>query len=412
MTPEETLECFELLFGNTLKDILPDVMVPVYRLGPSAAPGVRNREWHDTDDAVPVNSSNVPIGRAFRLAHDFSLAPTTETVTATPVVNDTDNTASELDVQVLDTFITVPAGGVWLQLAGGSEGYWAVEAGFCCGPLQLVSEHAFRDPAGQPVFFPEGQHALRIWNIDSGGTNSSQSDLWSTDGGTFSAAIPAGLEFSTVKREWECVMVPQCDPVPEGLSLHAPLPCVSDPFAAAESGGGDAIVPLPSDSVPIADNEDDTAIRTGLVGASTDYARADHNHPIRRQANPGDPELVFANLTNLQTLILDRWSTEEWYAYAFRVRVSQEAGTGWGLIRVPGIGGFQVPMLYDVKAYRNPSTTPQDDNNQFGSSPRGPFMGGEVMHWSSTSAIYLGHFRRDNPLTSVYVQFIAKYIRN
>lgn len=47
-----------------------------------------------------------------------------------------------------------------------------------------------------------------------------------------------------------------------------------------------AAPPSAATSIPIADNETDADIRTGQLGTSDDYARADHNHPIRRQSNP------------------------------------------------------------------------------------------------------------------------------
>ena len=90
-----------------------------------------------------------------------------------------------------------------------------------------------------------------------------------------------------------------------------------------------ALMPLASTDVPIADNEVDAAIRTGQVGTSVDYVRADHNHPIRRQQNPGDPVLTGTNLTiNNGPTILDRWSTEETYEYALNFEIWRQVSAG------------------------------------------------------------------------------------
>lgn len=167
----------------------------------------------------------------------------------------------------------------------------------------------------------------------------------------------------------------------------------------------------PATSVPLADNEADTAIRSGQVGNSDDYARADHNHPIRRQDNPGDPTLTFTGTGDMtQVLILDRESDEESYAYKFRCRVVTIAGTGWDFITVPAIAGFQQPEIYGIGTYRQSSTSPQDDDGVFGAAPRGPYMGKEAHEWSSTRRVYLSFFRRDNGFIT-YVEFWVRYTR-
>lgn len=168
----------------------------------------------------------------------------------------------------------------------------------------------------------------------------------------------------------------------------------------------------PSTSVPIADNELDNSLRTGIVGTSLLYARADHNHPIQRQSNPGDPIITVGGNFELQAnLILDRWSDEESYSYAFRTLVNQPAGTGWGWINIPNIAGFQRPRITGIGSYRFASTAIQDDDGSFGASPRGPFMSKEVHHWSSTQRLYGSYFRRDNDFRA-YIEYVVEYIRS
>lgn len=167
---------------------------------------------------------------------------------------------------------------------------------------------------------------------------------------------------------------------------------------------------------PIADNNVDSALRQASVGSSTSAARADHVHPIRRQANPGDPSVTVGGtgITLNSVIILDRWSDEESFAYRVRALVSISAGTGWGYVNVPTKAGFQQPQITAVGTYRTNSTTPQRDNSGGtsgdGAAPIGPFMGAEAHHWSSTNRIYNGYYRRDNGY-SMYIEFTVRYVR-
>lgn len=172
----------------------------------------------------------------------------------------------------------------------------------------------------------------------------------------------------------------------------------------------------PATIIPVADNEVDAAIRTGQIGTSTLYARADHNHPIIRQSNPGDPIITVGGNFELQiNAILDRWSDEESYSYAFRTLVNQPAGTGWGWINIPNIAGFQRPKITGIGSYRFASTAVQEDNSGGasidGASPRGPLMAKEVHHWSSTQRLYGAYFRRDNDFRA-YIEYVVEYTRS
>lgn len=170
-----------------------------------------------------------------------------------------------------------------------------------------------------------------------------------------------------------------------------------------------------STDAPLADNEADTDIRSGQAGSTGDVSDAGHNHPIRRQANPGDPTVTVSGATSTQQLILDRFSDEESYSYRFRVLVTQAAGVGWGIITIPTKAGFQQPKISEIGGYRTASNAPQDDDtgngNGFGASPRGPYMGENPSHWSSTNRLYMPHYRRDNAF-STYVGFIVTYVRS
>lgn len=160
-----------------------------------------------------------------------------------------------------------------------------------------------------------------------------------------------------------------------------------------------------------------TFSRTGNVGTSLLYAREDHQHPIVRIPNPGDPVVTLTGTATLNAqIILDRESTEEWYAYKMRVHITNmTAGNNWVFVTIPTIAGFQQPMITGIGNYRNSTSQLQDDDNSGaggeGASPRGPYMGKEWHEWSSTRRLYFGYFRRDNDLPSNYLEFWVKYIR-
>ena len=174
-----------------------------------------------------------------------------------------------------------------------------------------------------------------------------------------------------------------------------------------------ALLPVASDDIPIPDNELDTAIRTGTAGVSTEFARADHNHPIRVQANPGDIVPTVAGTMSLVggPLYLDRWAEEESYEWEIRQRVTLPAGTGWGYLVLPALPGWSQPKITPIGMYRINSTAVQDDDGTFGASPRGPEMDASALfHWSSTRRLYYRLLRRDNPVDG-YAIFRAQYVR-
>ncbi len=219
----------------------------------------------------------------------------------------------------------------------------------------------------------------------------------------------------------EILEIKNCEPVPDGWQLE-PLSACCPPRYVPQSDGLDeddvtALLPQPATTAPIPDNETDTAIRTGQVGTSALYARADHNHPIRRQANPGDITLTAGGsaVVTQATIILDRWSTEETYEFNTRTRVSQVAGTSWGWLTVPAIAGFQQPQIAYLGTYRSDSQSPQIDSDtgagDDGAAPRGPLMSSEAHHWSSTNRLYFAYLRRDEAITSMFIEAVVRYIR-
>lgn len=166
-------------------------------------------------------------------------------------------------------------------------------------------------------------------------------------------------------------------------------------------------VPSPANAVPVADNESDVALRTGLVGSSTDYAREDHNHPVRRQVAPARPTLTFtgtAGSSMPQVTNLDTWTDEESVEFAWRCRCDLDALTGWNYITVPNIAGFQRPKITVEGTYRN-------TGNPSPTQPRAPYMGNEANHWSSTQRVYIGQYNQKTGTGRYYVSLTVKYVR-
>lgn len=163
---------------------------------------------------------------------------------------------------------------------------------------------------------------------------------------------------------------------------------------------------IPTNNIPVADNENDVNLRSGVAGVSLEYSRSDHNHPIIRQNNPGDPVLTYFlsnGSTAPQTIILDRWSDEESFTYEWRVRLDIQPGVGWNYITIPNIVGFQRPEIVITGTYRN-TGNPQATSNL------APYMGNEATHWSSTQRIYVGPFSK-TAFARYYVGVKVKYTR-
>ena len=139
-------------------------------------PGLRNREWSAVFPSFPASEYTTERGRAIREGFDFTVAPTVDNVTTSMALNDTDNTAGLADVQLKTGSICIPPEQAGLyRYTTNSEGYYAVLLGQCGGPLTVISE--LGKPVGvntQPEFvLPVGNHSVELWNIDTGGSNSS-----------------------------------------------------------------------------------------------------------------------------------------------------------------------------------------------------------------------------------------------
>ena len=386
----------------------------IYRYAPPVEPGLRARWWSvDVDrphlDPLQWDGPADP-GVGFPLP--TADAPDFEVINNSASVTDSGSGAGAARYGVIDGWIYIPEDGL---IRDGNQN---------TGELGMVLMSACC--SGTLTERPGGNHAASTETVDrtlldpqpiTAGWHyiyNPQSDLSAFQGLQLQTSVDDGATWVNVAQRQPEVPVVEvdeiqtCQPIPAGWQVEPLSGCCPPSYSPS------APAVVASNAIPIADNEVDTAIRTGQVGTSLDYARADHNHPIRRQANPGDITLVAGGnaVITQPTIILDRWSTEETYEFNTRTRVSQVAGTGWGWLSVPTIAGFQQPQIVGLGSYRSDSTVPQDDNGTFGAAPRGPLMAREVHHWSSTNRLYLAYFRRDNDITSLFIEAVIRYIRN
>lgn len=176
-------------------------------------------------------------------------------------------------------------------------------------------------------------------------------------------------------------------------------------------------LPQAATTIPVPDNEANTDIRTGQVGTSTQFARADHNHPIRRMdyfATPPTPTVgddgggtVTVTMTNLGNF-------EEHVAYRVRMRIQSEApGADWAWLQLLTQPGYRT-FVRDLGNYRSSSDTPQSElvnagQSNVGAAPRGPLMSGEAKRWGNR--VYAPFYRQDNAIANQWIEFDLEYWR-
>lgn len=179
----------------------------------------------------------------------------------------------------------------------------------------------------------------------------------------------------------------------------------TDPTPIIISGGG---APLAT-TIPIADNETDTAIRTGLAGISLFAARADHNHPIRRQVavpNPQPVHLLSNGSTVTSEAFLTLRSDEERLVFSYRVNHLLQAGNGWNSMLVPSLAGFQRPIIIPMGTYHYQGQW----QNGTAETPV-PFMGQSATHYLDSLRVYFGSPNRSSQIRT-WNAFYLEYIRS
>lgn len=375
----------------------------------TSTPGVNVRRWTTPPDAVPHDLPAAIWVGPIDPATGFPTHPNTATVDAV----EPDFTVAGPDDQLeVWGWVTIAAGGGFLRDINGNTGELGeVWIGLCGGTPQLQPGGAQSGidsgTAGTDQFvldvvpIPEGTHFIYFRSSDFS-ANQGINLQFSTDAATWSQV--SGL--STARPVVECMQYPACEPLPEGWDTCPPVQC-----APVLSPGVVVEVPQPSSVVPVPDNHDDAAVRTGVIGTSLEYARADHSHPIRRQTHPEWPGATYTNATLSGEVVLDRRSTETWVEFEVRWDLELAAGNNWPIVSIPAIAGYQQPIIVVTNTYRNQTTTFQSDDDDTptgvaaGAAPVGPYMGIEWSHWSSTRGLR-GPYRRE----VAYRQFVSASI--
>jgi len=171
-------------------------------------------------------------------------------------------------------------------------------------------------------------------------------------------------------------------------------------------------IPLPSTVIPIADNEVDTAIRTGIVGTSLQYARADHNHPIRRQAIPAQPVVTVGGtgFVLVGTTLNGTVSDEESVTFFMTIQVTQTVSNAWNFFSIPNIAGFQRAEVTPTASYRYTGNPLNDTTNPIDQMyPNAPTMNMEWSYYFNGTG-YMNVPNRTQA-TGYYLSFSVKYTR-
>lgn len=369
----------------------------VYRMSTPES-WVRNRERQDTKPAGTVANSTTAIGRAFRLWHDFTLPTILDNVINNLNLNDFDNTASELSIQVLDTYITVPDWWVWIQYQWGSEWYRAIEVGECCWPLVLKDELWYTDREDNnaivwPVFLPEWQHAYRAWNIDTWGTNSSHAVRYSNDWTTFSAVLPTWVELFVKKREVEMMEIWILDEIPEWWTVCYPKQC--SPVI---------IDPEPVEEVEEIDLSNYLECPWDLPAFTTPTFTATQ-WEITQQIDMTQESADYYVLN-------DDCEFKAVHERYVRVRFQTSNLNTWNFITIPSVAWYKTPKIIVAWTYRQ-SGNPNDDDlvtaNEPWAMPDAPYMWQEATEWSSTQRVYFGQFNNKDAESVYRAMICVKY---
>lgn len=148
--------------------------------------GARNREWITTDPVLP--QGNLQAARDYVVGFDRSITPDTDTIVTSNIaaINDTDNTAAVLDIQIRQGFLCVDKP-TPIRFSANSEGAIFFSLGKCGG--ELIERIAYSKGVGvqetSEYVIPPGIHSYELINLDSGGSNSNWTPQTTADGITW-----------------------------------------------------------------------------------------------------------------------------------------------------------------------------------------------------------------------------------
>jgi hypothetical protein len=175
-----------------------------------------DRQWEGTHTIADSTEYTTEYGRNIRENLDFSTTPTVSGTRTNLALDDANNASATADSQVVDGYIVVTAGTAGeYRYSTNSEGYYAIELGYCCGPMVLAQEYG--KPVGTNLDFPtftlpEGIHKVRLWNIDSGASNSNWTLQRTPDSGATWVTANTDISVSQTKPLIEGKLAYVCAP--------------------------------------------------------------------------------------------------------------------------------------------------------------------------------------------------------
>jgi hypothetical protein len=145
---------------------------------------LRNQEWSDVrgdGTAFPNAERNAEDANNFLADFDYQ-NPDIDNTRTDLDTNETDNTGVVADLQLISGTIVVDKP-LTVRWTGTSEGYIRVDIAPCCGSdYKTIYQRVHPSDDPYPVTIPKGVHNIRIYNLDMGGSNSSQSFQITNDG--------------------------------------------------------------------------------------------------------------------------------------------------------------------------------------------------------------------------------------
>lgn len=164
----------------------------------------------------------------------------------------------------------------------------------------------------------------------------------------------------------------------------------------SQQGGGFENGGTPASVLPLSDGiANDTTNRTGAIGVSTDFARADHVHPLQRITTL--PALPTVTIGGAQTLNSSQggilYSTEETLTYWQLTAVTPTSTARWKTINFPNIAGYNL-----TKRVYNGVYVPGRASQNYG---------GENFLWSGVTFYYAPSATFNNQIT--YFNFLLEY---
>ena len=393
---------------------------PIYRYQPAQA-GLNYRWWDATHGphvdpaewAGPADTNGHPLPTA--------AAPTASGVSTSTNINDSATAGAAMRYGIIDGWIWLPADALLRDNNQNTGELGMVFLAPCCSASLTEAPGANHDTNTvtadrglmSPTPMPSGWSQVYNPQSDTSAFQGLDLEYSLDDGATWSEV--AVMQASAPMVETQLIGV--CDPVPDGWQLEVLRDCCPARFSAGiDEAAVQALIdaqdhtdPQPATLVPLASNDwpNGGNARTGDVGTSPDYARADHRHPIQRLAVPAFPgvthTLSAASTVNSEAVIRSG-STEETIWYLYRVNHLHGADTGWNNFLVPTIAGYQVSMIRIDGTYRYSGQWQSDPN----ASVRAPYMGSEAHAYLGSRRVYIGPLRRDNAVrtwTTIHVEY-------